>query len=84
MAHVTHDGTVYVFVVGMGLVRASEKNLVWRVVGRGFGDRILLHLAGDPRDSERLYAVAHNSKTRTQRVITSGDGGEQWKMLGAD
>jgi photosystem II stability/assembly factor-like uncharacterized protein len=84
MAHVTHEGTVYAFVVGMGLVRASEKNLVWRVVGKGFGDRILLHLAGDPRDSQRLYAVAHNSKTRTQGVITSRDGGEQWKILGAD
>jgi photosystem II stability/assembly factor-like uncharacterized protein len=84
MVHVAHDGTVFAFVIGVGLIQASERNLAWRVVGKWLGDQILLHLAADPRDPRRLYAVAHNAKTRAQSVITSRDGGERWEKYGAD
>ena len=84
MVHVTRDGTVYAFAVGAGLVRTSERNFALRVLGKGFGDEYLLHLAADPRDPKRLYAVTHNSRTRTQGVIASRDGGEQWTRVGAE
>jgi hypothetical protein len=53
-------------------------------LGKGFGDDYLLHLAADPRDPKRLYAVTHNSRTRIQGVIASRDGGERWTPLGAE
>lgn len=82
--HVARDGTVYAFVIGMGLVRASEKSFAWRVVGKGFGADYVLHLAADPRDPQRLYAVTYNARTRTQSVMASQDGGERWTKLGAN
>lgn len=84
MVHVTRDGAVYAFMIGMGLVRAAEKNLAWQVVGKGFGEEYLLHFAADPRDPQRLYAVAYNSRMRAQSVIASRDGGENWTRLGAE
>lgn len=84
MVHVTRDGTVYAFMVGTGLVRASERNLAWRVLGKVFGDEYLLHFAADPRDPNRLYAVTYNSRTRAQGVIASRNGGLSWTQLGAE
>ncbi|HET7681892.1 MAG TPA: exo-alpha-sialidase [Xanthobacteraceae bacterium] len=84
MVHVAADGTVYAFMIGQGLVRATEKNLAWRVVSGGFKDEYLLHFAVDPRDPKRLYAVKSNPKTRTQSVIASRDGGEHWAPVGPE
>src|SRR3546814_13492181 len=36
--HVTSDGTVYAFIVGTGLVRASEPDMRWATIGNGFGE----------------------------------------------
>lgn len=84
MVHVAGDGTVYAFTVGVGLVRAAEKNLAWQVIGKGFGEEYLLHFAADPRDPQRLYAVTFNSRTRAQGVIASQDGGQRWANLGTE
>jgi photosystem II stability/assembly factor-like uncharacterized protein len=84
MIHVASDETVYAFMIGPALVRATEKNLAWRAVGGGFKEEYLLHFAVDPRDAKRLYAVKFNPKTRAQSVIASGDGGEHWSPVGAD
>jgi photosystem II stability/assembly factor-like uncharacterized protein len=84
MVHVAADGTVYAFVIGQGLVRATEKNLAWRIVSGGFKNEYLLHFAVDPRDPKRLYAVKANPRTRTQSVIASRDGGEHWTPVGAE
>lgn len=84
MVHVTRDGAVYAFMIGTGLVRASERNFAWQVLGKGFGDEYLLHFAADPRDPKQLYAVTYNSRTRTQGVIASRDGGEHWTGVGAE
>lgn len=84
MVHVTRDGAVYAFMIGTGLVRATERNLAWRVLGKGFGDEYLLHFAADPHDPKRLYAVTYNSRSRTQGVIASRDGGEHWTGVGAE
>lgn len=84
MVYVTREGTVYAFMVGTGLVRTSEKNVAWRVVGKGLGDEYLLHFSVDPRDPQRLYAVTHNARTRAQGVMTSRDGGARWVRLGSE
>ncbi len=84
MVHVANDGTIYAFMIGAGLVRATEKNLAWHVVAKDFGQAYLLHFAVDPRDSKRLYAVQFDSKTRAQSVIASRDGGERWTPVGAE
>ncbi|MBI4275060.1 MAG: hypothetical protein HY659_10215, partial [Rhizobiales bacterium] len=84
MVYVTRDGTVYAFMIGMGLMRAAEKNPSWQVVGKGFGEEYLLLFAADPRDPQRLYAVTYNSRTRAQTVIASRDGGASWTKLGAE
>ena len=84
MVYVSADGTVYAFMIGMGLVRAAEKNLAWRGVGKKFAEEYLLHFAVDPRDPQRLYAVTYNFRTRAQSVIASRDGGERWAKLGSE
>lgn len=83
MVHVTRDGTIYAYFVGLGLARASEKNPAWQVVG-SLGGEVMLHFAADPRDPQKLYAVAYHPRLRTQRVIASSDGGKRWLPLGAE
>lgn len=83
MVHVTRDGTIYAFVVGVGLMRATEKDLKWQVLGKGLGEDYILHLAADPADHERLYAITVNPRSRTSNVIASRDGGATWAGLGA-
>lgn len=77
MVETTADGDVYAFVVGVGLVRATESARDWTVVSREFGDRILLHFAVDPTAPDRLYAVTQHSE-----VLASKDGGRSWTVLG--
>ncbi|PWC33565.1 exo-alpha-sialidase [Azospirillum sp. TSO35-2] len=74
MVTTTRDGTAYAFLLGTGLLKTSEPSLAWQPVSNGFGDTILLHLAVDPTNPERLYAV-----TDTSAVIASQDGGKTWK-----
>lgn len=82
MVHVTKDGSIYAFVVGLGLVRASEKELAWQLVSNGFGNDYVVHFAADPTDQRRLYAITLSPQTRAQRVVSSRDGGANWTHLG--
>jgi photosystem II stability/assembly factor-like uncharacterized protein len=82
MVYVTRAGDLYAFVLGVGVVRANEKDLAWQVVNNGFGDDFVVHFAADPTDQQRLYAIVLNAKTRTQRVVFSRDGGANWAQLG--
>ncbi len=66
-------GHVYAYIVGVGLVQASEGNLNWRVVGDHWGDDFMLHLAIDPADPNRMFTI--NSQGR---VLSSNDGGASW------
>lgn len=84
MVHVTRDGTIYAFVVGVGLTRAAEKDLKWEIVGKGLGEDYILHFAADPADQQRLYAITINSRTRASNVIASRDGGATWRRLGTE
>jgi photosystem II stability/assembly factor-like uncharacterized protein len=70
----TRDGTAYAFQIGTGLLRTTEPSMAWQPISNGFGDAILLHLAVDPTDPQRLYAVTDKSA-----ILASQDGGKTWK-----
>jgi hypothetical protein len=76
MVHVTPQGTIYAYGVDSGLMRATEPSLDWTLVHRSFGRYVLLHLAVDPADASRLFAVTDNNE-----VIASEDGGLSWASL---
>jgi mono/diheme cytochrome c family protein len=80
MVHVTLQGRLFVFVYGTGLVTAEESQLAWKAVAGDFQDRVLMGLVIDPRDQERVYALAD-----TGAVMTSRDGGGTWtSFAGSD
>lgn len=70
-------GTVYAFMPGVGLLRTEEPSLRWQFVSDDFADRAVLHLAVDPRNPRKIYAV-----TDRQQVIVSHDKGVSWTELG--
>ncbi|MEO3432348.1 F510_1955 family glycosylhydrolase [Inquilinus sp. CAU 1745] len=79
MVQAAPDGTVYAFVVGTGLIRTKEEpGLIWETVSSDFGNRVLLHLAIDPSEPKRLFAV-----TQDGAILASTDGGRNWSGLGA-
>ncbi len=72
-------GRLFAFVVGRGLLRAAESDLGgWTPLGGPPGDQILLHLAIDPADADRLYAITNDGD-----VIASADAGDSWRRFGA-
>ncbi len=71
------DGTVYAFIPGVGLLRTEEPSLRWVFVNNNFAGRALLHLAVDPSDPRRVFAV-----TDGQEVVASYDNGRSWAKLG--
>jgi photosystem II stability/assembly factor-like uncharacterized protein len=79
--HVARNGTVYAFLVGVGLIRANEPELNWQTTSSGFGRDAMLHLAVDPNDGQALYAATLNSDTDVQALLASRDGGRTWAPL---
>jgi photosystem II stability/assembly factor-like uncharacterized protein len=77
LVEVTPDGTLYAFVLGKGLMRSAEEQLELAPVGADWGDRILLHLAVDPADEERLFVASHEGE-----ILASTDGGATWSGFG--
>lgn len=73
LVEVTTDGAVYAFVLGSGLLRLSGGSTEWQPVSNDFGTQVLLHLAADPTDPERLFAV-----TQESRIVASTNGGNEW------
>jgi photosystem II stability/assembly factor-like uncharacterized protein len=70
------DGSLYAYVVGRGLMRATEeKPADWSVVSPD--QRIQLHFAIDGKDPSRMFAIAHRAG-----VIRSEDGGKSWQSFG--
>lgn len=73
MVQTGHQGEIYAFIIGLGLLRTQEPDLRWEIVSKSFGDRFPLHLAVDPGDPRRLYVV-----TNDKRVLASEDHGITW------
>jgi photosystem II stability/assembly factor-like uncharacterized protein len=78
LVEVTGDGRIFAFVVGVGLRQAEEGSPTWETLSADFGDQILLHLAADPSNADRLYAVTQKSE-----VLASQDGGKTWQPFGS-
>ena len=77
VVHVAGDGRIFAFVVGIGLVQGEEGSAKWETLSDDFGNRFLLHLATDPSNADRLYAVTQESE-----VLASQDGGRTWQPFG--
>ena len=84
MVQVARQGEVYAFIVGTGLVRATDPGVSWQLVSNAFDQDYVLHLAVEAVDGRKLYAVTFNPETRTQAVLVSADRGETWGPLGAE
>jgi photosystem II stability/assembly factor-like uncharacterized protein len=74
---VAPDGTVYAWMLGVGLLRGAEPALRFERVHEGEGDGYLLHLSIDPADPLRLAAV-----DRQGGLLLSDDGGRSWHPFG--
>lgn len=72
------DGRVYAFVIGSGLMTAPATALAWEELSTDFGERMLLHLAVDPADADRMFAVPQEGP-----ILTSTDGGRNWAPFGS-
>lgn len=78
MVQTAPDGSIYAFIVGSGLIRASATGLDWSPISRDFIDGVISHLAIDPADADRMFAVTQHS-----RLLVSTDGGVGWTPLAA-
>ena len=72
------QGDIHAFVLGRGLMRASEDDLSdWQTLNTAFGESVPLHLAFHPAEKGRM-ALA----TQANEVFESLDGGKTWGMFG--
>ena len=70
------DGSLHAFVPGHGLVRTDETALDFSTLAQGWEYHILLHMAFDPDDPNRIFAASHQSA-----VFFSEDGGRSWSAF---
>jgi hypothetical protein len=82
MVQATPAGDTYAFLVGGGLIRRTAGQRAWATISRDFGDSYILHLAVDPADPTRLYAVTFDPQSERQALRVSRDGGATWSPLG--
>lgn len=73
---VSHDGQLYTFMLGVGLLTMSEATRDWEVVKQGWGERYLTHLAVDPDDPTHLLSADDQGQ-----LLRSTDGGKEWSAL---
>ena len=79
LVEVTADGTLYAFVLGRGLLRASEGERSFSPVRSDWGNSFLIHLAVDEANPNRLFGA-----TQQGAIFSSLDGGQSWALFGAD
>jgi len=73
---VASQGTLYAFMLDVGLLRAEEASRDWEMVKRGWGERYLMHLAVDPDNPQRLVAADD-----LNQLLISENGGRDWSRL---
>ena len=72
------DGSLFAFVLGRGLMKASESEPdEWVLLSNGFADAIPLHIAIDPATPSHLALT-----TQESAVLESIDGGVTWAPFG--
>ena len=70
--------TLYAFVVGRGLVRSAEGQPDFTAVGGDWNNQVLLHLAVDAKNPDRIFVASHHGD-----VLMTTDGGTTWKQVGS-
>lgn len=76
----TSDGTIYAFMPGRGLLRATETAPDFKTLGEGPDPAgYILHLAVDQQAPARMVAV-----TGTSAIVVSSDAGAKWAVLGGN
>lgn len=75
--HISRDGKVHAYVVGLGMVTGVEPVPRWHVVGLP-ATRYLAHLTADESNPSRLFAV-----NDTGGIVASADGGATWRAFAA-
>ncbi|MEP7173009.1 MAG: exo-alpha-sialidase [Aestuariivirga sp.] len=72
------DNSLYAFVVGRGLMKASESTSIeWALLSNKFGEAIPLHIAIDSTNPNHLALT-----TQENGVLESIDGGLTWTPFG--
>lgn len=75
---VSPDKAVLVFVVGQGLMKASEDRLPeWNPLATDFGDSVPLHIAMSNKDPSHMVMA-----TYTNELLESSDAGRTWRPYG--
>lgn len=77
MVHVTDKHEVFAFVTGVGLIRGTEPELRWQTLNGELRQQFMLHLAVDPSNGNKLYAVMTEGQ-----ILKSSDGGRGWASFG--
>lgn len=76
MIYAAPGKTLFAFVVGTGLMTSPAAALDWRTLNNEFGDQVVLHLAADPNNPDRMFAVTDQS-----RILATVDRGRTWQPL---
>jgi photosystem II stability/assembly factor-like uncharacterized protein len=78
LVEIAPDGSLYVFVLGQGLLRAPDELSDLAPVGGDWVEPYLFHLSVDPSDPNHMFAA-----TAAGRILVSFDGGRSWATFGA-
>ena len=70
------DGSVYAFVVTLGLLKLDDKTMQWKVINNRFGSQVLRQLSATRWTPSRLVARNHFGK-----LIVSDNYGNDWHKL---
>lgn len=70
--------TLYAFVVGRGLFSSAEGQLDFTTVEGNWNNKVLLHLAVDANNPDRIFVASHHGD-----VLLTTDGGTTWKEMGS-
>ena len=71
--YVSSDGSIYAFIVGVGLVKAEESSLSWTTKATEFYGRVLVRMSHGEGNPGKLYAISD-----TSIVLHSKDDGASW------
>ena len=76
MVATTPDGSIYAFVVTLGLLKLDGKNNQWKTINNRFGSQVLQQLSATRWTPSRLVARNHYGK-----LIVSDNYGDDWHKL---
>jgi photosystem II stability/assembly factor-like uncharacterized protein len=76
MIETAPNGNIYALAVGRGLLSTPGSAINWALLSSDLKDKVVLHIAIDPTNPQRMFAVSQESE-----ILTSTDGGRTWSYL---